>query len=194
MGERPYQTRRFAMDDSKIVELYWERSEDAIRITQEQYGRYCYSIALSVLKIPEDAEECVNDAYVKTWNSIPPSRPERFAAFLGKITRNCAIDKYLFNKASRRNSHNDIIIGELEECIIDNGEDFTVDLERREIINSFLSSLSKTQRIVFMRRYWYMDSIADISDLTGLSKGNVKVILQRTRKKFKDHLETEGYN
>lgn len=181
------------MDDSKIVQLYLDRSQEAVKITQEQYGKYCYSIALSVLKNPEDAEECVNDAYVKAWNSIPPSRPEKFAAFIAKITRNCAIDKYLYNKASKRSTHNDLILNELEECISDPGDDFTEDLERREMINSFLATLSKTQRIVFMRRYWYMDSVADISHLTGLSKGNVKVILQRTRQKLRAHLEKAGY-
>jgi len=181
------------MDDSKIVQLYYDRSEDAIKITQARYGKYCYSIALSVLKNPEDAEECVNDAYIKTWNSIPPNRPERFSAFIAKITRNCAIDRYLYNKAAKRNSRNDLAISELEECVSYENDDFTENIERSEIINSFLSSLSKTARIVFMRRYWYMDTIADISDLTGLTKGNVKVILQRARKKLKNHLEKEGY-
>ena len=107
------------MEDGRIVELYWERDETAIAETQKRYGRYCHSIAYNVLHSDEDAEECVNDTYVRAWNSMPPQRPSRLAAFLGRITRNLALDRYLFDHAQKRARSTELILDELEECIPD---------------------------------------------------------------------------
>ncbi len=182
------------MDDSKIVNLYWERSESAIKETQNKYGRYCHSIAYNILNSWEDAEECVNDAYIKTWNSIPPNRPNALSTYIGKIIRNLALNRLRDNSAQKRiSSAACFSIEELEECIPDGETADAIDaVALGEIINCFLKKLPKKHRIIFMQRYWYFCPISDIADDTGLTESNVKVILLRAREKLKDFLSKEG--
>ena len=171
------------MDDQKIVDLYWERSESAIKETQKKYGRYCHSIAYAILHSNEDAEECVNDTYLRAWGAIPPAKPSRLATFLGKITRNLALDRYDCAHAQK-----------LSECIPD--ADSTLDLTDKialgDAINSFLESLPVKTRQIFMRRYWFMSPIKDIARDVDMSESAIKVSLMRTRNEFKAHLEKEG--
>lgn len=183
------------VEDKKIVELYWERSETAISETQKQYGRYCHHIAYNILYSHEDAEECVNDTYIKAWNAMPPHRPERLSTFLGKITRNTALDRYAREKAQKRGlGQTAAVLDEMGECVPDakSSRCLADELALKEAINGFLRSLPAQKRIIFMRRYWYLSSIREIADDYGLKESNVKVILLRTRKKFKTHLEKEG--
>jgi RNA polymerase sigma-70 factor (ECF subfamily) len=182
------------MDDQKIVDLYWERSESAIKETQKKYGRYCHSIAYAILHSNEDAEECVNDTYLRAWGAIPPAKPSRLATFLGKITRNLALDRYDSAHAQKRNAATELVLDELAECIPD--ADSTLDLTDKialgDAINSFLESLPVKTRQIFMRRYWFMSPIKDIARDVDMSESAVKVSLMRTRNEFKAHLEKEG--
>ena len=182
------------MEDYKIVELYFERSEAAISETQKKYGKYCHVIAYNVLNSELDAEECVNDTYLRAWQSIPPEKPRILKSFLGRITRNLALDRYDRANAAKRGGNVDVAFEELEECIpsLEDGRDMSDDMAIKEAINRFLASIPRRTRIVFLRRYWYLSSIADIAEDLGLSESNVKVLLMRTRKKFKEHLEKEG--
>ncbi len=183
------------MEDSKIIEMYWQRNEDAIKHTQDKYGRYCHSIAYNILCSDEDAKECVNDTYVKTWNAIPPARPTRFSAFIGKITRNLALDRYDAAKAQKRDGGISESLDELAECIPDaQGGEFTADGDLGEAINGFLAQLSKRKRIIFMQRYWYCCSVKDIALNLGMSESNVKVSLMRTRNDFREYLTRKGIN
>ena len=182
------------MEDGRIVELYWERNEDAIAETQKQYGKYCHSIANNVLHSDEDAEECVNDTYVRAWNSMPPQRPVRLSSFLGKITRNLALDRYLFDRAKKRARSTDLILDEIEECIPDpdTATPLAEEIALKDAINGFLASLPKKNRMVFLRRYWYLSSVKEIAADYDMTESNVKVMLHRTRQAFKTHLEKEG--
>ncbi|MBR0327386.1 MAG: sigma-70 family RNA polymerase sigma factor [Clostridia bacterium] len=181
------------MDDKKIIELYFARSEDAIAETDKKYGAYCVSIARSILSNAEDAEECVNDAYLGVWNSIPPAFPRVLSAFIGRIVRNIALNRLAMLSASKRTRTAEVVYEEAEELIPDtSGEDVSAEIALRDAINGFLASLPKRTRIVFMRRYWYFCSVSEIAEGMGMTEANVKVLLLRTRKKFKAYLEKEG--
>lgn len=182
------------LEDEKIVELYLERSEAAITETQQKYGKYCFTVAYNVLYSKEDAEECVNDTYVRAWNSIPPQKPNILSAFLAKVTRNLALDRYTKSHAQKRSECVEVSLQELEECIpfFDENSRESNDLALKEAINGFLASLKKEPRIIFMRRYWYLCSIKDIAKSLGLTESKVKVTLMRTRLKFKMYLEEQG--
>jgi RNA polymerase sigma-70 factor (ECF subfamily) len=182
------------MDDVKIVELFWERSEDAIRYTQEKYGKYCYYIAYNILYSDLDAEECVNDTYLHAWSSIPPKKPEKLSTYLGKITRNLALNKYDKENAMKRKSENQLIFDEVEEFMTSPSEKSAPvdEILLRDAINSFLEGLSPEARIIFVRRYWYCSSIKDIAADYSISEGTVKSSLSRTRKYFREHLLKEG--
>ena len=181
------------MDDRAIIELYNQRDENAITQTQNKYGRYCYSIAYSILRSNEDSEECVNDTYLKVWNAIPPKMPHIFSAFIGRITRNTALDRYEKNRAQKRDVGIELALDELSECISsemtgDESDEFVL----KNAINGFLESLPKRTRIIFMRRYFYLLSIKEIADGLSMSESNVKVTLMRAREKFREYLENEG--
>lgn len=180
-----------AMDDKEILELYFARNEAAVKVTSEKYGKYCYIIAMNILGNKEDAEECVNDTYIKAWNSIPPNRPEILKTFLGKITRNLAFDLYKkMNAKKRGNGQISAIFDELAECVSGGGEPDN-ELYKKELINainSFLGTLSEEKCSLFVRRYWYAESISDIAKRYGMSENNVSVNLNRIRKKLHDYL------
>ena len=180
------------MEDERIVFLYWERDENAIRETEIKYGRYCHAIAYHILDSHEDAEECVNDTWNGAWNAMPPEKPTRLSSFLARITRNIAIDRYRHNNAQKRTAEVEVAMEEYWERI-PNGEASVEDmLALKQAINGFLARLDARSRVIFMRRYWYSMPIKAIADSMRLSESHVSVILHRTRSKFKDYLTKEG--
>lgn len=182
------------MEDQTIIELYWSRAEDAIAETAAKYGGLCRYIADNILGHPEDSEECVNDTYLGLWNAIPPARPERFSVYVGKVTRNLALKRCDYLTAEKRNPEAACSLEELEDCV--SGDDTVQsELERRrveEAIGEFLRRQEADKRIVFLRRYWYFDSIGAICRRTGYSESKVKSMLFHTRRKLREHLEKEG--
>ncbi len=182
------------MDDAEIIQLLWERSENALREVRGKYEKYCRYIALKILKNPEDADDCVNEAYLKMWNAIPPEKPDSLCAFLGKITRNLSLDLYNKNRAQKRGSGEaQLVLEELAECIPgENGRDIADDIALRDALNGFLKDLSADTRNIFMQRYWYMCSIREIAENYGIGESKVKMTLLRTREKLRKYLEKEG--
>lgn len=184
------------MKDEDIIELYWQRNENAIAETKLSYGGYCYTIAENILRDPEDSEECVGDTYLRAWNSIPPQRPGKLRLFLARITRNLAFDRRKYNSAAKRNSGGaELILDELAECIA-SPEEVETQVETRELaasISLFLRKLPERDCSVFIRRYFFSESAAQIAARFSLSPGNVGVILSRVRAKLRKHLEKEGY-
>lgn len=183
------------MDEKEIVELYWCRSEHAIKETDIKYGKYCNTIAFNILGNQQDSEECVNDTYWKAWNSIPPKRPAKLSAFLGKITRNLALNRYEHLTADKRGSGQVCVaLDELAECIPDPNyvERIVEDKLLADMINRFLSTLSKETRQIFLRRYWGLYPVDQIASDLGISISKCKMSLYRTRRKLKSFLEKEG--
>ena len=182
------------MEDEKIIELFFARSETAIKELDSKYGKVCYSISYNILNNNLDAEECVNDAYLGTWNAIPPQKPNPLLAFVCKIVRNISIMRHRTNTAMKRNSSFDVAISEIEHCIA-SPETVEGALEAKSlarIIERFLDTLTEENRVIFMRRYWNMDDIKAIAAACGKREATVRMILSRTRKKLKDRLEKEG--
>ena len=183
------------MNDAQIVELFLKRSEQAIGEAKSKYENYCHSIAFNVLHNSEDSEECVNDTFLQAWNTIPPQRPNLLGSFLGRITRNIALNKYKHNHAQKRGcGHVNVVLGELEDCLPStvNTEQIIEDRFIADCLNKFLSEQKGKTRRIFVRRYWYMDSISTISSNFGMSESSVKMLLLRTRNSLKSFLEKEG--
>lgn len=181
------------MQDDQIVALYHERDEAALEETARAYGNYCYRIAYDILHSEQDAEECVNDVYMRAWESIPPHKPERLSTYLGKLTRNVAVNRYLHDHAQKRNAETDAVFDEVAYLIADEAEGHVLDeMLIKECINRFVGSLPCQTRVVFVRRYWYMQDVKTIAASMGLSESNVKILLLRTRKKLKICLKKEG--
>ncbi len=182
------------MEDSRILELYEKRSETAIRETESTYGRYCRSIAHGILGNDADVEECVNDAYLKVWNAIPPDRPMRLDHYLGRIVRNLALDRRKAKtRVKRGGGQYPLVLEELSETLA-GGESVEERYEAArltEALNRFLEQLSKEKRILFLARYWYFKSIEEIARQFGLSQSKVKMTLLRTRNELKDYLKKE---
>lgn len=183
------------MEDSKIVELYWNRDEDAIVQTKEKYGNYCFSIAYNILHNHQDCEEALNDTYLGTWNAIPPHHPENLATFIGKITRRLSLNIYRKNTAQKRGAGQIAVsLDELDECIADESS-LRESLDEQilaECIDDFLAGIKENERKVFVCRYWYFDSIEDIASRFNYSSSKVKMILKRNRDRLKEHLIKEG--
>ncbi len=184
------------MDDQKIIQLYWERSETAITATDQKYGRYCHCIAYNVLRNDEDAEECVNDTWLNTWNAIPPQRPHRLQAFLGKITRNLSLNRYEKRNAEKRGGGElPLILDELSECIpVEQPDRIADDLAFKDLLNRFLDTLPPQECRLFVRRYWYMSSIKELAREYHISESKASVTLFRTRERLRTYLEKEGVN
>lgn len=185
-----------ALSDEQIIELYQRRDERAISATDDSYGPYCHSIANRILCSDEDAAECVNDTWLRTWNSIPPQRPRCLRAFLAKITRNLAFDRFKRRHAHKRGAGEiQLALDELEECVASPSdvESEVLLTELKRCIHRFLGQLPEQKRDIFLRRYFYVEPAGDIAKRYGLKKSNVLVILSRTRKELKDHLEKEGF-
>ncbi len=180
------------MEDRQIIDLYWARSQEAVEQTRIRYGRLIYSIAMKILRIREDADECENDTYMRAWNSMPPQRPVLLSAFLGKIARNLALDRYEREHAQKRGGCEiPLILDELEECI-PSGSGMELPLEMRDILNRFLEGQTETARKIFLRRYWFGDSVKEIAGLYGLGESRVKMSLLRSRDTLRKYLEAEG--
>lgn len=183
------------MDDQNIIELFFQRSENAITETAKKYDKYCRKIAYNILQNKRDTEECLNDTYLKTWNAIPPQKPLNLRVFLGKITRNLALDKYKnTNRLKRGNGQVNQVLDEITEILPSEirTEKVIDDIVITETINRFLASISLENRTIFMRRYWYMDTIQEIANEYGYSISKVKMSLMRSRNELKLLLEKEG--
>ena len=184
------------MDDDRIVALYWSRSEAAITETAAKYGSYLRSISFSILGSREDAQECVNDTYHDAWNAMPPHRPSVLSASLGKITRRNSIDRWRKRNAEKRGGGElPLALEELEECVSGSGsvEDAVQRKELEQLLDRFLDTLPVTERRVFLRRYWYLDSVQSIAWQFGFSQSKTASMLHRTRAKLRALLEKEGY-
>ena len=183
------------MEDSQIVDLFWERDEAALAETESKYGNYCRTIANNILHNEQDAQECMNDVYLRTWNAIPPARPAKLRAYLAKVTRRLALNRWRDASADKRGGGNiDASLSELEECIPSNvNVDEAINAhEVTAVLNAFLRTLSKDELHVFIRRYWFFDSIGDISKRYGFGTSKVKMMLKRTRDKLAARLRKEG--
>lgn len=182
------------MNDDRIIALFFERDEQALLEVQEKYGAYCHAVALDILDSRQDAEECVNDTYLHAWNAIPPQRPQFLSAFLAKITRNLAISRYRANHRDKRGKGRlTLALDELEYCLPDRGQgNLADDLVLRQSLNDFLHALPEPARGIFLRRYWYVRSVAEIAQELDMKESRVKMILHRTREKLRVHLQDAG--
>ena len=182
------------MTDAEIIDLFFERSEQAITELAKKHGGAVSRIAYNILGHVQDTEECVNDTWMGTWNAIPPSRPSPLRSFVCRIARNLATKKYHANTAEKRDSQYDVALDELAECIPDrsNVEDTYGAKELATAINSFLDTLDFLDKFVFMRRYWYSDSLTDIAEMSGLRYKTVSVRLSRIKGRLKQYLMKEG--
>ena len=184
------------MEDRKIVNLYFARSDQAVAETERKYGGYCRAIARNILGSEPDAEECVSDAYLAAWNSIPPQNPQSLAAYVGKLTRRKAIDRLRETRSLKRGGDAvTLALEELDECIPGHTsvEDEVLQRELGAAIRRFLAGLDRTDRTVFLLRYWYLCPVAEIAARLGYTQGKVKTRLFRTRKKLRDYLEKEAF-
>lgn len=183
------------MEDKQIIDLYLDRSEQAIVESENKYGKFCRTIAINILSDYMDAEECVNDTWLKAWNVIPPTIPQILRAFFGKIARNISINRYKALHAEKRGGWRlEVALEELEDCISLSGSgEWSVDQTvLTDVLNHFLEGLSPVQRKIFVCRYWYMDSIREIAIAQGLGESMVKMTLLRTRKELARILQKEG--
>ena len=183
------------MEDSAIIDLYWAREERALSETDTKYGGYCRSIAHNILRNREDTEECVSDTWLNAWNAMPPKRPSVLSAFLGKITRNLAFDRWKAAHAEKRGGGSlPLALDELDECIAAKGgvEAAFDEKELSHAIDAFLRTLPERECSIFLRRYWYVDSVQDIAARYALRENTAKSILFRTREKLRRYLAGEG--
>lgn len=181
------------MEDVQIIELYWARNEDAIKETDIAYGRKLHHLAERIVQNFDDAQECVSDTYLKTWDTIPPQRPNYFFAYIAKICRNFALGVLDWKSAAKRKGEVVSLSAEMEQCIPDPAYERRMEGEELgKVLNRFLESLSYENRVIFLRRYWYLDTIAEIADRFGISQSKVKTQLHRTRAKLHAFLEKEG--
>lgn len=185
---------RYMLEDSQIIELFFERSEQAIAELSEKYGKVCSSVSRNILKNELDAEECVNDAYLAAWNTIPPQEPNPLLSYLCRIVRNLSLKKYHSNTAAKRNNYYDTTLDELVECIASNttieNEVFAKELSQQ--LNSFLATLRQKDRVMFVRRYWYCDSVSEIASYFQMNSNAVSVRLLRIRERLRKYLKKEG--
>ena len=183
------------MDDGAIIELFFARSEQAIRELDDKYGKACRGLSYRIVRSRRDAEECVNDAYLGVWNAVPPARPDPLPAFLYRIVRNLSLARYHADTAAKRGGGSyAAALEELEECLASH-RTVEGDMEERElvlVIEEFLSTLSTENRVLLMRRYWFSDSYGEIAARTGLSEKNVSVRLTRIRKQMRHYFEERG--
>lgn len=183
------------MDDKAIIELFFARSEQAIRELDDKYGKVCHSLSYNILHSRQDAEECVNDAYLGAWNAIPPTRPNPLLAFLCRIVRNLSLMRYHADKAAKRGGGSyTVALEELEGCLASSHtvEEHMEEQELVRLIEDFMETLSPENRILFIRRYWFSDSYGEIAVRTGLSEKNVSVRLTRIRKQLRCYFEEKG--
>ena len=181
------------MDDLQIIELYFARDEHAIKKTDRKYGKMCFRVAKNLLFNNEDSEECVNDTYLTVWNKIPPTRPNNFIAFICKITRNLSLKRLEISNAMKRSAGTIISMSELEKALPD--QCIAPDVEDEELgklISAFLWSEKALDRNVFLRKYWFFDSISDIAARYSMNENSVKSMLFRSRNRLREFLRKEG--
>lgn len=183
------------MEDQQIVDLYWARSETAITETDKKYGRYCLYIAYQILYNTEDSREVVNDTYLKTWNTVPPQRPEQLKPYVGMISRQLALNSYEGQHAQKRGGQVPLVLGELSECVPerDSGGDLGESVALSDALSRFLWTLPRRTRNIFVRRYFYMSPVAEIAGDYQMKESNVAMHLLRTRKKLEQFLTKEGF-
>lgn len=182
------------MEDQQIIELYFRRDESALTETAKKYGTFCLRIAMNVLTVKEDAEECVNDTYHTAWNQIPPTKPDSFKAFLGRIVRNCSISKYRMLHAKKRFNGLEIMLSELNDCV-PAAEDVEQEVEAKELteyINIWLEGLKTEDRVLFVRRYWHGDEVRDLAKRCGIPATQMTQKLLRLRRRLKVFLTERG--
>lgn len=182
------------MLDEEIIELFFQRSEQGIRELDIKYGKFFHKLSYNIVNNIQDAEECVNDAYLGAWNAIPPARPNPLLTYICKIVRNISLKSYYREEAAKRSSFHTVAMEEIEACIAaPNTVEAELDAkELARVIEDFLNTLSAENRVIFMRRYWFSDSCGDIAELVGLTEKNISVRLTRIRKKMKDYLIERG--
>ena len=183
------------MEDNMIIDLYWARDQRAVAESEDKYGAYCRSIAQGILDRREDAEECVNDTWLRAWHAMPPQRPSILSAFFGKLTRNLSLDRWRRERAAKRGgSQTEAALHELEDCLPDRRgpEEHLEAGETAAIISAFLREQPDLDRRLFVRRYFYLESIAALAARFRLTQGQVKSRLHRTRGRLKHTLEQEG--
>ena len=181
------------MEDSKIIELFFARNEDAIRQTDSTYGRRLFHLADGIVRNDQDAEESVSDTYMKAWGTIPPHKPQYFFAYIARICRHFALDKLDWNNAAKRKAEVVSLTQEMELCVPDPQREREMSgKELGMVLDSFLRTLTPENRVVFMRRYWYADSIGEIAARYGIGESAVQMRLNRTRAKLCTYLEKEG--
>jgi len=182
------------MNDARIIELYWQRNEQAITESDKQYGRFCRRIAMNILNSSEDSEECVNDTWHRAWENMPPQKPDSLSAFFGRITRNLSLSRFRANHAKKRYGGITILLSELEDCIPSRGtiEQETEDWQLAEIISDWLTLLPKDDRVLFMRRYWFGDTVKNLAKECGANQNQMAQRMFRLRSSLKDRLEQEG--
>lgn len=184
------------MNDTQIIELLWNRDETALSELGNRYGRLCSQLSFNILNNHSDAEECVNDAWLGVWNSIPPNRPESLIGYVCRLVRNISLKRYSYNTAQKRNSCYDVALEELEGVLVDT-KDVESEVEGAhltETIEHFLDSLKQMDRVIFIRRYYFAASYAEIAAQCGISEKNVSVKLTRLREKLKAYLKEQGYS
>lgn len=185
------------MDDQTIINLFWAREEQAITETEKKYGPYCRSIARNILRNVSDQEECLNDTWLHTWNSLPPQRPSVFPVYLGTITRNLSLNRIRHASAQKRGANRlELAYEELQESV-PAGSTVEEQVATRELgrkLDRFLRNLPQKDCCIFLRRYWYMDTNSQIAQRYHMTEGGIKANLYRTRKKLKAYLEQEGYD
>ena len=182
------------MEDLEIVGLYWARDQLAIAESQRKYGSLCGGIAMNILRNREDAEECVNDTWGRAWDNIPPQRPGSLGAYLGRIVRNLALNRWRKNHAEKRGGGNgELLRSELRECLPEEGEGVLCAEEQLSaVIGQWLTCLPQEDRIVFLRRYWYGDSLAASAKARGTGQNHLAVRMHRLRKRLREYLKEEG--
>lgn len=183
------------MEDAAIVQLYWDRDQEAITASDRKYGALCRTLSRNILSSREDAEECVNDTWLRAWNAMPPQRPGILSAFFGKLTRNLSLDRWRYNRAAKRGGPQvETALEELGECIPAPGrpEDRLEERETAALISRFLREQPQLDRVLFLRRYWYLDSVAALAERFSMNENTVKSRLHRTRLRLKEVLLREG--
>ena len=179
------------IEDEKIVELFFERSEQAIQELGNKYGKVCRKLSYNIVNNMQDAEECVNDAYLGAWNAIPPERPDKLQPYVCRIARNLSLKKYHSNTAQKRNRQYDVILEEIADCL-DSGRSVEGEILARELageLNAFLGTLNSRDRIIFVQRYWYCLSVSEIAENLHMTPNAARVCLHRTREKLKQYLK-----
>ncbi len=182
------------MEDERLMELFWSRSSQAVRETADKYGRYLGGVSMNILRCEGEVAECVNDTYLKVWNSIPPQRPGMFQSWLGRIAREISFDRYRREHGKKGGHEMELLLSELADCIPSSvrGQEASSNAEITEILDRFFKDMKKEQRMIFLRRYWYGNTVGEIAEQFSMKERSVKWSLYRSREVLRICLEREG--